>query len=58
MNKKITKNHIKGTPLEPEYNVSKVRAITDREAEERARNDPDSPIVDPKFLKRIMKDKV
>jgi len=27
MIKKVTKNHIKGTPVVPEYNVSKVRSI-------------------------------
>ena len=53
MSKIITKNHIKGTESNPEFNVSKVRAMTDNEAEARARKDPDAPIVDPKKLKRV-----
>jgi len=55
MIKKVTKNHIKGTPVVPEYNVSKVRSMTNKEAEERAKNDPDAPIVNPKFVKRVTK---
>ena len=53
MSRKIIKNHIKDTRCAPEYNVSKVRAMSDEEAAKRAKSDPDSPIVDPKKVKRI-----
>ena len=55
MNKKITKNYIKGSSVTPEFNVSKVRALTDKEVEERAKKDPDAPIVSPKFAKNPRK---
>lgn len=53
MSRIIKKNHIKGNNLAPEFNVSKVRAMSDEEAENRAKSDPDAPIVDPKKAKRI-----
>lgn len=56
MSRIITKNHIKGNNPSPEYNVSKVRAMSDEEAENRAKSDPDAPIVDPKKVKRVKRD--
>ena len=55
MSKKITKNHIKDSTVAPEFNVSKIRALTDKEAEERAKKDPDAPIVDARFAKKSRK---
>lgn len=49
----IKKNHVKGTLAPPEFNVSKVRAMSDEEAEERAKKDPDAPIVDPRKVKKV-----
>jgi hypothetical protein len=51
MARKIRTNHIKGINSTPEFNVSKVRAMSDEEAFKRAEKDPDTPIVDPKKLK-------
>lgn len=45
MNKTHKENHIKGAKCAPEFNVSKVRAMSDKEIEKRAKSDPDSPIV-------------
>jgi hypothetical protein len=53
MGKKIIKNHIKGTIRAPEFNVSKIRAMSDKEAVRRAKEDSDAPIVDPKKVQRI-----
>lgn len=55
MSKKITTNHIKGLSVTPEFNVSKVRALTEREAEERAKKDPDAPIINSTFAKKARK---
>ncbi len=55
MSKKITKNHVKGLSVTPEFNVSKVRALSDNEAEERAKKDPDAPIINSKFAKKARK---
>ncbi|MDF3012530.1 MAG: hypothetical protein K0Q78_734 [Cellvibrio sp.] len=52
MSKKITKNHVKGLLTAPEFNVSKVRAFTDSEAEDRAKKDPDAPIISANFAKK------
>ncbi|PUA26704.1 MAG: hypothetical protein B0W54_23495 [Cellvibrio sp. 79] len=51
MSKKITANHIKDSSVAPEFNVSKIRALTDKQAEERAKKDPDAPIVNARFAK-------
>ncbi|WP_299940088.1 hypothetical protein [uncultured Microbulbifer sp.] len=53
MSKIISKKHIKGVTVTPEFNVSKVRAMSDKEAEERAKKDSDAPIVDPQKVKRV-----
>ncbi|MCO1334162.1 hypothetical protein MO867_07370 [Microbulbifer sp. OS29] len=53
MTKISSKNHIKGTAVAPEFNVSKVRAMSNKEAEERAKKDPDAPIVDPAKVRRV-----
>lgn len=37
MGKLIKNNHIKGTSVPPLYNVSKIRAMSDNEAEKRAK---------------------
>lgn len=55
MSRKITKNHIKGLSAAPEFNVSNVRALTDKGAEERAKKDPDAPIISSKFAKKARK---
>ena len=47
------KNHIKGTNSVPEFNVSKVRAISNREVEKQAKGDPDSPIVTSSAAKKM-----
>lgn len=52
MAKLIKKNHIKGSPIEPQFNVSKIRAMSDEEAEKRARNDPDAPPITQKDINR------
>ncbi len=52
MAKLIKKNHIKGTLTEPLFNVSKVRAMSDAEAEKRAKSDPDAPPISQKDIKR------
>jgi hypothetical protein len=52
MGRKIIKNYIKGTIRPPEFNVSKIRAMSDKEAIRRAKEDSDAPIVDPKKVKR------
>ncbi|MES2826492.1 MAG: hypothetical protein V4732_23095 [Pseudomonadota bacterium] len=38
MSKKITKNYVKGSSIALEFNVSKIRALTDKEAEDRAKH--------------------
>ncbi len=53
MSKMCRENHIKGTKNVPEFNVSKVRAMSDLEAEKRAKSDPDSPIVTPAAAKNM-----
>ncbi len=45
MGKLIRNNYIKGTSSPPLFNVSKVRAMSDKEAEERAKSDPDAPLI-------------
>ena len=55
MSKKITTNHVQGSSLAPEFNVSKIRALTDKEAEERARKDPDAPVINSTFAKKSRK---
>jgi hypothetical protein len=55
MSKKITTNHVKGSPIAPEFNVSKIRALTDKELEERAKKDPDAPVISTKFAKKPKK---
>ena len=55
MSKKITTNHVKGSSVAPEFNVSKIRALTDKETEKRAKKDPDAPIVNSKFAKKSRK---
>ncbi len=53
MSKIIRINHIKGTNTVPEFNVSKIRAMSDEEAEKRAKNDLDAPIITTKMLKDL-----
>lgn len=53
MSKTHKKNHIKGSKPVAEFNVSKVRAMSDEEIERRAKNDPDSPIVTHASAKKI-----
>ncbi len=55
MSKKITINHVKGLSVAPDFNVSKVRALTDSETEERAKKDPDAPVINAKFAKKARK---
>ncbi len=55
MSKKIITNHVKGLSAAAEFNVSKVRALTERETEERAKKDPDAPIINAKFAKKARK---
>ena len=55
MNKKIIISHVKGSPVAPEFNVSKVRALSDGETEERAKKDPDAPIINAGFAKKAKK---
>ncbi len=51
MAKLIKKNHIKGAPTTPLFNVSKIRAMSDAEVEKRAKNDPDSPLITQKDIR-------
>lgn len=51
MSKKITKNHVKGSSTPLEFNLSKIRALTDEEAEKRAKKDLDAPIISSRFAK-------
>ncbi|VAW87016.1 hypothetical protein MNBD_GAMMA18-2108 [hydrothermal vent metagenome] len=53
MSKIIRINHIKGANAVPEFNVSKIRAMSDQDAEKRAENDPDAPIITTKMLKDL-----
>jgi hypothetical protein len=46
-------NHIKGVKSVPDFNVSKVRAMSDEEIEKRAKSDPDSPIVTSASAKKM-----
>ncbi|MES2674455.1 MAG: hypothetical protein V4660_09445 [Pseudomonadota bacterium] len=55
MSKKITKNYVKGSSIALEFNVSKIRALTDKEAEDRAKQDSDAPVISPKFAKKARK---
>ena len=53
MSKIHKENHIKGAKLVPDFNVSKVRAMSDEEIEKRAKSDPDSPVVTPASAKKM-----
>ncbi|MCF6338947.1 MAG: hypothetical protein L3J84_13555 [Gammaproteobacteria bacterium] len=53
MSKIIRINHIKGANIVPEFNVSKIRAMSDKEVEKRAKNDLDAPIIAAKRLKDL-----
>jgi hypothetical protein len=58
MGKLVKENHVKGSSLEPHFNVSKVRAMSDIEAEKRAKSDPDAqPLTEDmlKSFKRVKK---
>jgi hypothetical protein len=53
MSKIHKETHIKGEQSIPEFDVGKVRAMSDAEAEKRAKSDPDSPIITPASLKSM-----
>ncbi len=53
MSKIIRINHIKGANTVPEFNVSKIRSMSDEDAEKRAKSDSDSPIITTKMLKNL-----
>jgi len=53
MSKIIRINHIRGDNIVPEFNVSKIRAMSDSEAEKRAKADPDAPIITARMLKDL-----
>ncbi len=46
-------NPVTGKSFNPEFNVSEVRAMTDEEVKQRAAEDCDAPIVNPKNLKQV-----
>jgi len=50
MGKIIKNNHIKDTSSTPLFNVSKIRAMSDEEAEKRAKRDPDAPLITKKDI--------
>jgi len=54
MSKKIQKNHSKDKPFDnSDIDFTKVDELTEEDIEERAKNDPDAPIVDPKKVKQV-----
>ena len=52
MGKIIRKNVISSSGTIPEFNVSKIRAMSEEEAVERAKKDPDAPLIDEDFIKK------
>ena len=55
-NKIFQKEHSKENPIDnSDIDFEKADALTDEEIEERAKNDPDAPIVDAKFAKKSRK---
>jgi hypothetical protein len=54
MGKKILFNHGRGTLVVPDYNVSKIRLMSDDESEKRAKSDLDAPVINLEFAKKVI----
>ena len=55
MPKLIKVKHVKGSKSISNYDVNKIRSLSDSEAEKRAINDPDAPPITSKMIKKVKK---